>query len=416
MIVSMSWPFRFTRGRQKHNSIPAKMGRQIIYIHQHFHPPTEGGGGRPYEFARRLVENGNSVTMIAGGSTRLSYEVSGFRVEQINSRYSTSMSFMRRLISFAEFMIKASWVSSRVPADVVLASSTPLTAVIPGIAAAKLNRARLVVEIRDLWPSVPRSLGYLPKWLYPPAVLLERFIYYQADHVIALSPHMATGVRKVRPAVPISMIPNAADNQLPANRLNHREARTQFGIHGHESLVYYAGSLGNTYAPQWLAAFAIALAEINIKMVVAGQGTGLGPARRELLAAGLDAEQVFIGPLPRQEVFNLAHASDLAISSIIDHPALHGNSLNKVFDAMAAQKPILFNHGGWLADLVTKHGGGFIIPREPAQAAQTVRRLLTEIDLHAVGKKAHDLGLAEFDRDVLFEQFEKALFPTPDAG
>ena len=34
----------------------------ILYIHQHFTTPEEGGGTRSYEFARYLVKKGHAVT------------------------------------------------------------------------------------------------------------------------------------------------------------------------------------------------------------------------------------------------------------------------------------------------------------------------------------------------------------------
>ena len=38
----------------------------ILYIHQYFTTPEEGGGTRSYEFARSLVKRGHNVTILTG--------------------------------------------------------------------------------------------------------------------------------------------------------------------------------------------------------------------------------------------------------------------------------------------------------------------------------------------------------------
>lgn len=387
--------------------------RHLTYIHQHFKPPTENGGGRPYEFARRLSDRGITVTMISAGSRRRTYTLDGFTVEEIPSKYDNRMGPGRRILSFLYFMARATCTSLKYPADVFLASSTPLTVVVPGIIAAKLRKARLIVEIRDLWPSVPLELGILPRWLAGPARMLERLAYSEADEIIALSPSMVEGVRTVNPAASVHLIPNASDRQLRSH-LSSNATRTQLAIPKGTRLFVYAGSLGEGYDPDWLAHLALQLLDHSAKLIVVGSGKGLESASKILADSGHNPVETFIGPKSRNEALQILGMADVAVSSLMDHPALEGNSLNKVFDAYAAGVPIIFNHDGWLAELTIKNGAGWRWPRD-IQTANMTELLQTLMENHPAASAASaEIAQTQFDRETLFHAFYDVVSKSPE--
>src|SRR5699024_6610732 len=96
---------------------------KITYIHQHFSLPSGGGGGRPYEFARRMALDGHEVTMICGGAEPLVEEIDGIHVRRLAVPYRNAMNVPQRLASFARFMYLASIAASRTDTDIVFASS-----------------------------------------------------------------------------------------------------------------------------------------------------------------------------------------------------------------------------------------------------------------------------------------------------
>lgn len=387
---------------------------RITYIHQHFRTPEEAGGGRPYEFARRLAQQQNTtVTIICGGDRSARYRVAGFDVVQVRAVYSNGMSFTRRLIAFAQFMLSASRAAAALNADVVLASSTPLTVAVPGIVAARVRRARFVLEVRDLWPTVPIGMNLLPRSLVTPALLLERVAYRAADHVIALSPWMADGVRAVDHKVPVTVVPNCADTGF-APKTGRRAVRAGVGVADDELLLYYAGSLGVSYDPDWLARLALAVRGTNARLIVVGEGAAEGSARKILADAGEDPDLTFVGRKSREAVFELGAAADIAVSSLMDNDALAHNSLNKVFDAFAIGRPLIFNHGGWLSDLAVERGAGWLWPRElDAGDAGSRIHALSADTLRAASAASLATGHSEFDRDDLFQRFQAVVRGTP---
>jgi len=62
----------------------------ILYIHQYFNTPEEGGGTRSYEFARKLVRRGHKVTMITSSqqNTNLEKIIEGINILYLKVSYS----------------------------------------------------------------------------------------------------------------------------------------------------------------------------------------------------------------------------------------------------------------------------------------------------------------------------------------
>ena len=148
------------------------------------------------------------------GQTRR--EVDGIDVLVLDVAYSQSMSFFRRKLAFAEFAVRAALAARTVRADIVLATSTPLTIAFPGVVTARRRAVPLVLEIRDLWPTLPIAMGALRNPVSRTvARLVERWAYRSAQHIVALSPGIAEGIISTGvPESKVSVIPNSSDIDL----------------------------------------------------------------------------------------------------------------------------------------------------------------------------------------------------------
>jgi glycosyltransferase involved in cell wall biosynthesis len=176
----------------------------VLYLHQYFATRSGSAGTRSYEFSKHLLSHGHAVTMVTahrtgGGLTAERKQfVDGIDVISLGGNYSNRMSMPRRVWEFALFTLRASRIKRsdvRSAPDVVVATSTPLTIGIPGVILARRFGVPLVFEVRDLWPEAPVQLRVLRGrpliWM---ARRLERWIYRNADQIIALSPGMRDGV------------------------------------------------------------------------------------------------------------------------------------------------------------------------------------------------------------------------------
>lgn len=396
---------------------------RVTYLHQYFSTRDGTTGTRSYEFARRLAEQGHRVTVITSDAQlppalrgRRRAVVDGIQLVILPVPYRNEMGWNARIASFARFAAAASWQAARTPADVVIASSTPLTIAIPGLAGRFARRAPMVFEVRDLWPELPIALGLLRNpVLRGLARGLEWAAYHGARHVVALSPGMADGVAARGVARSrITVIPNACDRDLfAAPPEAGGAARQRLGIPAGAPLVVYAGSLGRLNDVGYLADVARAMAGIAPGVWFLVVGAGQGRADLERRADGLAAFRIH-DPVPKREMPGILAAATVATSLFMPVPEMAANSANKFFDALAAGRPVAINYGGWHRQLLTESGAGiWLDPKDPRRAARDLAALLDDpARLAGAAEAAGRLARERFDRDQLAGLFIECVTKT----
>lgn len=389
---------------------------KILYLHQYFITPGMSGGTRSFEMARRMVQAGHEVHMVTSrfdgeftGNRWVMEEIEGIRVHWFPVRYSNSLGIVSRLVAFFRFAFAASVFASRIKADVVFATSTPLTIAIPAVVAKWRQRVPMVFEVRDLWPELPIAMGALNFPLAKTlARWLERWAYHHSARVVGLSPGMCEGVIETGfPEQHTVCIPNSCDNdRFTANPLAAEEFRNQRGWLGDRKLVVYVGTFGKINGVSYLAEIAAEMMKIDpeVRFLVVGDG-----AERELVEARaaslgvLNTNFFMEAPVPKEQVPVILTAATVCSSLFISLPAMWNNSANKFFDALAAGKPVMINYGGWQKDLLEEHSAGVCLPsEEPGKAAHLLSALLSdEQRLKEAGSASRTLALEHFSRDDL---------------
>ena len=397
---------------------------KIIFFHQYFNTPSMSGSTRSYEMARRLVALGHEVHLITSfrdldyfsGGWQLSREA-GINVHWYHTPYSNNMSYPRRIMAFFRFAMAAFFKGLKLKGDLVFATSTPLTIAIPAVLTSKLKRLPLVFEVRDLWPEMPIAIGALKNpILIIAAKWLERWAYFNSEAVIVLSPGMkagvlATGYSEDR----IAVIPNGSDNvEFSVDDVMGIQFRDQRSWIGDKPLLVYTGAFGKINGVEYLIEVAAELLRrrSSIRVLLIGDGS-----ERDMLVArakelGVYEENLYFeAPLPKRDMAALMRAATVASNLVIDLPEARANSANKFFDALAAGKPVLLNHGGWMHELVSARECGLALwGKSPGQVAEElVSKLHDDQWIKFAGKEARALAEQFFDRDKLAEQFNQVL-------
>jgi glycosyltransferase involved in cell wall biosynthesis len=398
-------------------------GMRIVYIHQYYCNPSMTGGIRSYEQARRLVARGHEVhvitTDITPGKRSLGWrrtDDDGIQVHWFSVPYSNNMSFAQRLRAFAEFMVLAAVKATTLKAELVFATSTPLTVAVPGVLAAKLRRVPFVFEVRDLWPEVPIEMGVLKNPIAQRlAGALASLAYRTAEEVIALSPGMAAGVTARRPGTRTTVIPNAADMELfdvaPEAVQRFRDEHRWLGD---RPLIVYTGALGAVNGVEYLVRAARRMGETDpeAQVLIVGHGKEWDETKRLAASYGLLDRTVHMWEkVPKADLPVILGAATMSSSFVRPIRALWDNSANKFFDALAASRPIAVNYGGWQADLLTETGAGLVLDPYDADGAGVVlaAHLRDEVWLKQAREAAHQLAVERFSRDLLFDRFEAVL-------
>lgn len=372
--------------------------------------------------ALRLIHHGHDVTMvcgsIGGGNTGLDGPfrrgirrgvVDGIDVIELNLPYANSQGFITRTLIFLKFALRSTLLALREPCDVVFATTTPLTAGIPGIAARWLRRKPFVFEVRDLWPELPRAMGVITNpvvlWLMS---VLEWVSYRSATRLIGLAPGIVEGIaaRGVDRSK-IAFVPNGCDLGIFAGAANPWRPQ---GVAPEDLMAVFAGTHGMANG---LDAALDAAGELrkrsrsDIKLVLIGNG-----AFKERLQARAEAEGlenvVFHEPINKSELAGLMAATDIGMQLLADVQAFYfGTSPNKFFDYIAAGLPVLNNYPGWLAELIAANRCGLTVPpNDPVAFAGALEYAADRRDeLAAMGRRAMQLAESDFSRAKLADQW-----------
>jgi glycosyltransferase involved in cell wall biosynthesis len=394
---------------------------RILYCHQHFTTPEGVVGTRSYEMARAAIAQGHQVTMVCGsyvgGKTGLEIPfrrgrrqgaVDGIEVIEFDLSYSNAQGFLRRSWIFARFALASIRLAMTARYDILFATTTPLTAGIPGIFARWLRRKTFVFEVRDLWPELPRAMGAITNPFVLGAMsVLEWLSYRSAHRCIALSPGIAEGVAR-RGVAPdrIAMVSNGCDLALFGEGVAERPE----GVGPTDLLAIYSGTHGianGLDAALDAAAVLKRRGRRDIKIVLIGEGREKSRLVRRAHSEGLD-NVLFLDAIPKQRLTAFLAGADIGLQLLRNVPAFYfGTSPNKFFDYLAAGLPVLNNYPGWVASLISENGCGFAVAAERADLF--AEALETAADdrrsLRRMGEKARALASAEFDRHRLAKRW-----------
>ena len=394
----------------------------VLYFHQYFSTRQGSTGTRSYEMALKLIKRGHSVTMVCGsygaantGLTepfhrgRREGTVDGIHVIELELPYSNRDGLLKRSWTFAKYSIRSAWIAVFTPADIVFATSTPLTAAIPGLAASWLRRKRFVFEVRDLWPELPKAMGVVKN----PLVLfgmgwLERRAYRAAQRCIGLAPGIADGIAKHIDRQRISMIPNGCDLEFldPAEAVAWRPKQ----LNASDFVAVFAGTHGMANGLTAVLDAAAVLKQrgrVDIKLLLVGDGKLKDGLIQRAQDEGL-TNVVFHDNVSKDRIPGLLCGVDVGMQLLANVPAFYyGTSPNKFFDYLAAGLPVLNNYPGWVADMVTENNCGVAVPPENPQAFAEALEFLADHPerRRSMASEARALAEREFNRDQLSEQF-----------
>lgn len=402
---------------------------RILYFHQYFSTPRGAAGIRSYEMAKRLVARGHRVLVVCGsaerGQTGLAGEfaggrrrgfVDGIEVLEFDLGYSNSDGFFRRTMAFLSFAMRSIGVAVREDYDLLFATTTPLTAGIPGIAARWLRRKPFVFEVRDLWPELPRAMGVIrnPVVLWAMGVL-EWVSYRSAHRLVGLSPGIVEGiVKRGVDRGQVALVPNGCDLDIfgiPA------ELWRPDGVQRDDLMVVFAGAHGMANgldAVLDVAAELLRRKRGDVKIVLVGNGM-LKPRLQLRATTESLVNVVFHEPVNKTRLAGLMAATDVGLQILDNIPAFYfGTSPNKFFDYIAAGLPVLINYPGWLAEIVRERRCGYAVP--PADPVAFAEALIHAADhrmeLPLMGERARELAREEFDRRLLADRFAEWLEGT----
>ncbi|MEZ9269177.1 glycosyltransferase family 4 protein [Vibrio splendidus] len=394
----------------------------ILYFHQHFSTPKGSAGIRSYGMAQRLIHNGHNVTMVCGsyggGNTGLSSDfvsgkregfVDGIRIIEFELAYSNTDGFLKRSATFLKFAFKSIKLTFSERYDVLFATTTPLTAGIPGICARWLRGKPFIFEVRDLWPELPQKMGVIKN----PIILglmscLEWASYRSAHRCIGLSPGIVEGIKKRGvDESKITMVPNGCDLSIFGQP---SEPWRPEGVKSNDLMAIFTGTHGVANGLNAVIDTAMELKNrdrADIKLVLIGQGKLKAELMKRAEELALD-NVLFHQPVNKQKLSGLMASADIGMQVLANIPAFYyGTSPNKFFDYISAGLPVINNYPGWLAGMIDQTQCGFTVqPEDPKAFADALESAADQRDnLAKMGENARQLAESQFDRSLLADKW-----------
>lgn len=392
----------------------------ILLIHQAFSALDEAGGTRHIEMAHTLVEKGHQVTVIASPISYLTGKnrdertrwVSredpepGIKLLRTYTYRALHRSFIHRVLSFISFMFSSFWVGLGVKnVDMVWGTSPPIFQGWTAWLLARLKGVKFLFEVRDLWPAFAIAVGVLRNpTLIRMSLWLEQFLYTHADRLIVNSPGFIEHVTE-RGGRNIALVPNGADPGMFDPLADGAKIREQFGW-GQQFIVLYAGAHGiSNDLNVVLDAAEILKDHENIRFVLVGDGK----EKQNLLSRAQQHELknvTFLPPVAKLGMAVVLAAADACIAILKPLEMYKTTYPNKVFDYMAAGRPVVMAIDGVSREVVEQAGAGLFAPPGDARAmAEVVLQMASDpVRARQMGSAGRAYIENNLDRKSIAEQ------------
>lgn len=380
-----------------------------VWIVNHYaDAPDRPSGTRHFDLARQLVARGRSVTIFASSFSHVTQREERlqrrqlFRVETVAGvdfvwlrTFPYKGNTWRRQLNMLSFVAAFLMVQARFPSpDAVIGSTVHPFAALGAWLIARLRRARFLFEIRDLWPQTLVDLGAMRQGSVAERALrtIEAFLVRRAAVVITLLPGMLEYLKeRGLPSEHVIYLPNGVDIEMfDAYSVAEPDESVRIALEtiskmrGEGRFVFgYVGAFGRVNHVDVIVE-AAALAEARCPGRVGLVLVGDGPERSRLEQLADDRTIVFAPAVAKRSVPPILRSIDAAVVHFTTTPVYrYGVSFNKLFEYMAAGRPVVFACESAYDPVAATRAGLTVPSDDPGRLAEAF------ITLADAGPEAH---------------------------
>lgn len=257
--------------------------------------------------------------------------------------------------------------------DVVVCTTPPLLLTSSAVKIAKRKRARLVLDVRDVWPDVAYEMGsFASDSLYGRFFEhIARKAYAAADLIVSVSPGKVAKLRQRVPSGRVELVPNGIDETFLGNT-EDMEAVERFRLGEGPTCVY----VGNIGLAQGLGTLLdIASSRPSVRFLLFGKGADEAKLIERAAAENLTNVE-FCGSVGAREVYTALRHATLAYVPLVSS-RLRDSVPTKLYEALACGCPVLLAAQGDAADLLDESGlGAHVAPEDSAALLAAFDRLM----------------------------------------
>ncbi len=395
----------------------------IIMLTQYFPPETGAAQVRLFEVAKAIQAQGHQIEVVTAfpnyptGVIPPEYRGKFFMKDSIGGipLYRTWIypvqrgRFWKRLLNYFSFVFSACYgIAKAGPADYIFVESPPIFIGFTMFLARLLKRARIILNISDLWPESAISLGLVKnKLLIGLTSLLESRMYKVAWRISAQTEGIIKSLteRGIEPSKMV-FLPNGVDPELFTPRPADQELVASLQLQN-KLVVLYAGTIGYAAGLE-VALQAAEKLRSHPEIVFLLVGDGTEKPRLQKLAAEMQLPNVHWLPFqPLSEIVRYYNLAALSLVTLRRYKLAEGVRPSKLFPGLASAKPVIYVGEGEGARIMAESGGGVVIPPEDAaQLAETILELTADPErCRELGEKGRKYVSENYTWQVLVAQW-----------
>lgn len=263
-----------------------------------------------------------------------------FRVS-ITSKSSNRV--FRYLNEYVGFMLKSIFIYHKLREhyDYVFVTSPPIFTLVSGFVLSRIKKAKLIIDIRDIWPDVLIDDGTLKRsnLIYIVLKKFERFMYRQANHIVCVSKYMKEYIQNLS-RKPVSIVYNGVSEQ-ESGFDSEEEGRKHIN---NKLNLFYTGNIGYFQHLDVLVSCFDTYPQLSevLQVHIIGGGTELN--KLKTLTNKRNAANIkFYGPVKKIETIELIHKNaDILFLNLHNSNTLEKTIPSKLFDYLFFNLPIVY--------------------------------------------------------------------------
>jgi glycosyltransferase involved in cell wall biosynthesis len=352
---------------------------RILFLTHYYPPEVNAPATRTHEHCREWAAAGHDVHVVTcfpshptgrlfpgyGRQWHRHEFVDGVHVHRVWTYLAANRGTVRRTINYLSFAVSGAWRAWRLGSfDVAVGTSPQFFCAVGTWIVARLRGLPWVFELRDLWPASIAALDAIKHQSTPMRWLerLESRLYREAAAVACLTTGFIAALEaRGVDAAKLHYLPNGVIPEFWADG-DRDGVRRELGLAPGEVLLSYVGTTGMAHG---LVTVLDAAARLNVlapevRVLIAGDGAELEALREEAKARCLSNVR-FTGLLPRAQIPSLLAASDIMLVTLRPSDVFKTVLPSKMFEAMAAGRPIVLGVEGEARDTLLRAGAGIAV-------------------------------------------------------
>lgn len=363
------------------------------------YPNESPAAKRIQSFYEVLTKNGHHVTVMApkyGKADSNRCDVVYCPTIKMRKK-STLMRFLNQ-ISFALSSVICSRKAGK--ADVVLTTSPPVLISMAGWLIAKMKRAKLVYDVRDIWPDVALEMGSFTEKSFFCKVFafIRNFMLKHSSLITAVSPGKVSKLKGYAPEAKVAYVTNGLDERFLENTY-HAQIAKEYGLDKGFNCVYI-GNLGWAQGLMQMLQLAERAKEYNMdaRFILFGSGVEEASLRTYAEERKLD-NVVFAGRIPNVEMFTILKSAQLSFVSLVNEN-LKDSVPTKMFEALGVGCPLLLVAVGDSVNILKECKLGIAVPPNQNEALwEAFLELYNNMETYlAYRDHAHEVILNQYSR------------------